>query len=163
EGVRDGRAGRGALDCLVRRDDRTILSGDDRVRQARIQGIRDLHADRRGDEPVRWRVAVRRSPRAGDVDGPPHREGDPDCSETRTPGGHPQLRESRAGYHEIIPEKRGKRFYGFAQHARPTMADDAVTVAVVLLLVSLGIATFLETRYLRKKMKNRRVRTAKRD
>src|SRR5205809_7646020 len=43
------------------------------------------------------------------------------------------------------------------------MADDAVTVAVVLLLVSLGIATFLETRYLRKKMKNRRVRTAKRD
>src|SRR5207247_10405518 len=43
------------------------------------------------------------------------------------------------------------------------MADDAVTVAVVLLLVSLGIATFLETRYLRKKMKNRRVRTATRD
>lgn len=43
------------------------------------------------------------------------------------------------------------------------MADDAVTVAVVLLLVSLGIATFLETRYLRKKMKNRRVRTAKHD
>jgi len=42
------------------------------------------------------------------------------------------------------------------------MADD-VTVAVVLLLVALGIATFLETRYLRKKMKNRRVRTAKRD
>jgi predicted RNA-binding Zn-ribbon protein involved in translation (DUF1610 family) len=43
------------------------------------------------------------------------------------------------------------------------MADDVVTVAVVLLLVALGIATFLETRYLRKKMKNRRVRTAKRD
>ncbi len=43
------------------------------------------------------------------------------------------------------------------------MADDVVTVAVVLLLVALGIATFLETRYLRKKMKNRRVRTAKHD
>ncbi len=42
------------------------------------------------------------------------------------------------------------------------MADE-VTVAVVLLLAALGIATFLETRYLRKKMKNRRVRTAKRD
>src|SRR5947209_17578627 len=42
------------------------------------------------------------------------------------------------------------------------MADE-VTVAVVLLLVALGIATYLETRYLRKKMKNRRVRTAKRD
>src|SRR5207247_5329488 len=56
----------------------------------------------------------------------------------------------------------GKRFYGIAQHARPAMADD-VTVAVVLLLVALGIATYLETRYLRKKMKNRRVRTAKRD
>src|SRR2546422_9901754 len=61
------------------------------------------------------------------------------------------------------PEKNaGKRFYVIAQHARPAMADD-VTVAVVLLLVSLGIATFLETRYLRKKMKNRRVRPAKRD
>ena len=57
----------------------------------------------------------------------------------------------------------GKRFYVIAQHARPPMADDAVTVAVVLLLVALGIATYLETRYLRKKMKNRRVRTAKRD
>src|SRR5881296_2916025 len=56
----------------------------------------------------------------------------------------------------------GKRFYGIAQHARPAMADD-VTVAVVLLLVALGIATYLETRYLRRKMKNRRVRTAKRD
>jgi len=61
------------------------------------------------------------------------------------------------------PEKNaGKRFYGIAQHARPAMADD-VTVAVVLLLVALGIATYLETRYLRRKMKNRRVRTAKRD
>src|SRR6266568_3050632 len=56
----------------------------------------------------------------------------------------------------------GKRFYGIAQHARPAMADE-VTVAVVLLLVALGIATYLETRFLRKKMKNRRVRTAKRD
>src|SRR2546422_494018 len=61
------------------------------------------------------------------------------------------------------PEKNaGKRFYGIAQHGRPAMADE-VTVAVVLLLVALGIATYLETRYLRKKMKNRRVRTAKRD
>src|SRR2546427_10812253 len=61
------------------------------------------------------------------------------------------------------PEKNaGKRFYVIAQHARPAMADD-VTVAVVLLLVALGIATYLETRYLRKKMKNRPVRTAKRD
>src|SRR2546425_1462081 len=42
------------------------------------------------------------------------------------------------------------------------MADEVI-VAVVLLLVALGIATYLETRYLRKKMKNRRVRTAKRD
>src|SRR2546428_346846 len=38
-----------------------------------------------------------------------------------------------------------------------------VTVGVILLIVALGIATYLETRYLRKKMKNRRVRTAKRD
>src|SRR2546425_512001 len=60
-------------------------------------------------------------------------------------------------------ENAGKRFYVIAQHAPPPMADDAVTVAVVLLLVALGIATYLETRYLRKKMKNRRVRTAKRD
>src|SRR5207245_1295714 len=56
----------------------------------------------------------------------------------------------------------GKRFYGIAQHARPSMADEVI-VAVVLLLVALGIATYLETRFLRKKMKNRRVRTAKRD
>src|SRR2546428_13201925 len=42
------------------------------------------------------------------------------------------------------------------------MADE-VTVGVILLIVALGIATYLETRYLRKKMKNRRVRTAKRD
>src|SRR5438093_9392647 len=56
----------------------------------------------------------------------------------------------------------GKRFYGIAQHARPAMADE-VTVGVILLIVALGIATYLETRYLRKKMKNRRVRTAKRD
>lgn len=42
------------------------------------------------------------------------------------------------------------------------MADD-MTVAVLLLIVALGAATFLETRYLRKKMKNRRVRAAKRD
>src|SRR3989442_12205567 len=61
------------------------------------------------------------------------------------------------------PEKNaGKRFYAIAQHARPAMADD-VTVAVVLLLVALGIATYLEPPYLRKKMKNRRVRTAKPD
>src|SRR5437879_318366 len=42
------------------------------------------------------------------------------------------------------------------------MADD-VTVAVILVLVAIGAATFLETRFLRRKMKNRRVRTAKRD
>lgn len=56
----------------------------------------------------------------------------------------------------------GKRFYGIAQHARTVMADE-VTIGVVLLIAALGVATFLETRYLRKKMKNRRVRTAKRD
>src|SRR2546422_5996075 len=61
------------------------------------------------------------------------------------------------------PEKRAwKLFYGIAQHARPGVADE-VTVGVILLIVALGIATYLETRYLRKKMKNRRVRTAKRD
>src|SRR5437879_7784795 len=42
------------------------------------------------------------------------------------------------------------------------MADEVI-VAVVLLLVPVGIATYLETRFLRKKMKTRRVRTAKRD
>ncbi len=42
------------------------------------------------------------------------------------------------------------------------MADD-VTVAVLLLIVALGAATFLETRFLRKKIRNRRVRAAKRD
>jgi hypothetical protein len=42
------------------------------------------------------------------------------------------------------------------------MADD-VTVAVILMLVAIAAATFLETRYLRRKMKNRRLRTAKRD
>jgi RNA polymerase subunit RPABC4/transcription elongation factor Spt4 len=42
------------------------------------------------------------------------------------------------------------------------MADE-VTIGVILLIVALGVATYLETRYLRKKMKNRRVRTAKRE
>ncbi len=42
------------------------------------------------------------------------------------------------------------------------MADD-VTVAVILVLVAIAVATFLETRFLRRKMKNRRVRAAKRD
>src|SRR5207244_12657228 len=42
------------------------------------------------------------------------------------------------------------------------MADD-VTVWVILLIVALGLATYLENRYSRKRMKNRRVRTAKRD
>jgi hypothetical protein len=43
------------------------------------------------------------------------------------------------------------------------MADDSVTVALVLVLVAIGAAIFLETRFLRRKMKNRRVRAAKRD
>ncbi len=42
------------------------------------------------------------------------------------------------------------------------MADE-VTVAVILVLVAIAAATFLETRFLRRKMKNRRVRAAKRD
>ena len=46
------------------------------------------------------------------------------------------------------------------------MADpgtDQVTVALILFIVALAIAAFLQTRYLRKRMKNRRLRTAKRD
>jgi ribosomal protein L40E len=42
------------------------------------------------------------------------------------------------------------------------MADE-VTVAVILVAIAIAAATFLETRFLRRKMKNRRVRTAKRD
>src|SRR2546427_5271535 len=59
-------------------------------------------------------------------------------------------------------KKAGKRFYGLPRHGPPAMADD-VTVAVILVLVAIGAATFLETRFLRRKMKNRRGRTAKRD
>jgi len=46
------------------------------------------------------------------------------------------------------------------------MADpvtDQVTVGIVLFVIALVLAAFFETRFLRKKMKNRRVRTAKRE
>ncbi len=46
------------------------------------------------------------------------------------------------------------------------MADpgaDQVTVAVILFVVGLAVLSFFELRFLRKRMKNRRVRTAKRD
>ena len=42
-------------------------------------------------------------------------------------------------------------------------ATDQVTVAVILFAVALAVFTFFELRFLRKRMKNRRVRTAKRD
>ncbi len=42
-------------------------------------------------------------------------------------------------------------------------ATDQVTVAVILFAVALAVFTFFELRFLRKRMKNRRVRAAKRD
>src|SRR6266516_1308051 len=42
-------------------------------------------------------------------------------------------------------------------------ATDQVTVAVILFAVARAVFTFFELRFLRKRMKNRRVRTAKRD
>src|SRR5438128_538936 len=80
------------IDRPVRRHDWSILSGDNRVGQARVQGLRDLDAHRRRDEPVHRWIPIRRPRRARDVDGPPHREGDPGRPETRTSGGRPQLR-----------------------------------------------------------------------
>ncbi len=41
--------------------------------------------------------------------------------------------------------------------------ENDVTVAIILFIIALGAVAFLETRFLQKKMKNRRIRTAKHD
>src|SRR5437764_337758 len=87
----------------VRGHDRAILPRDDRDRQARVQSVRDLHADRRGDEPVHRRFAVLRPHGARHVDRAKDCAGNPDRTEARSSGQHPKLRHSVG--HGIIREK----------------------------------------------------------
>src|SRR2546428_3289158 len=126
-----------------------------------MQRLRDLHQDRGWDETLRRRVSVLRPSGAWDVDGPPDCERDPARAEARSPRRRPQLNfRPRADETKSPWKKAGKRFYGLPRHGPPAMADD-VTVAVILALVAIGAATFLETRFLRRKMKKRRGLAAK--
>src|SRR2546428_2458699 len=128
-----------------------------------MQRLRDLHQDRGWDETLRRRVGVLRPSGAWDVDGPPDCEREPARSEARAPRRRPQLNfRPRADETKSPWKKAGKRFYALPRHGPPALADE-VTVAVILVLVAIGAATFLETRFLRRKMKNRRGRTAERD